>query len=448
MSSLYKAVRELGEENIVLKHQRRMRERALEQTVTNSFDLRHREREAHHLLRKRTLDFPQISSPTHPRPFRTPMGDTPRRTPTFSRVHSALRPNRKPKVMLLREGKDRFEAMRKIQADSKNFKRWVALFWSVTTFLVLWCIGAVAFWRTEQDTLHMTYFQALYFCYISLLTIGYGDLAPKSNAGRVFFVIWSLIAVPTMTILVSDLGNTVVSKFKKWSDELADFTVLPKKGLWRSLFNRYPWLYNWLERRVESYALKKRLKRGFDTADPRANSPMEPIGPTDRDLEDPDSSTPVDEVARHPTITSLAAEAERDSSQKPTRASLSRQLALSIQKVSGDFRLPVKRYTYEEWVEFTRLIRLTTPERLDRTLGELLDDDDKDEGLVHWDWIGENSPMVSGIPESEWLLERLCESLVRLEKRKEIARDRANVAALGSLETRDPLQLPTQAGTG
>jgi hypothetical protein len=31
--------------------------------------------------------------------------------------------------------------------------------------------------------------------------------------------------------------------------------------------------------------------------------------------------------------------------------------------------------------------------------------------------------MMSGDTESEWLLERLCESLVRLERRKEMASD-------------------------
>ena len=74
--------------------------------------------------------------------------------------------------------------------------------------------------------------KSLFFCikltyssYISLLTIGYGDLSPKTNPGRCFFVIWSLISVPTMTILVSDLGDTVVAKFKQWSDVVADFTV-------------------------------------------------------------------------------------------------------------------------------------------------------------------------------------------------------------------------------
>lgn len=140
--------------------------------------------------------------------------------------------------MLLKEEKDRFEAMRRIQAKSKKFRRWMALMWSITTFSTLWCVGAVVFWQAEKDTQDMSYFRALYFCYVSLLTIGYGDLAPKSNGGRCFFVIWSLIAVPTMTILVSDLGDTVVAEFKRWSDQLADFTVLPKEGTLDSFNSR------------------------------------------------------------------------------------------------------------------------------------------------------------------------------------------------------------------
>ena len=231
VSSLYKAVRELGEEKIVQKHVDRLRERALERTVTNSFDLRHREHEAHHLIKRRTLGYPRISAPTQLRPYRTPMGDTVRHTPTFSRVlPEALKRRKGPKLLLLKEEKDRFEAMRKIQAKSRKFKRWMALMWSIAIFSTLWCVGAVVFWQAEKDKQNMSYFQALYFCYVSLLTIGYGDLAPKSNGGRCFFVIWSLIAVPSMTILVSDLGDTVVAEFKRWSDQLADFTVLPKEG--------------------------------------------------------------------------------------------------------------------------------------------------------------------------------------------------------------------------
>jgi potassium channel subfamily K len=234
VSSLYKAVREIGEEKVVQKHVDRMRERVRTRTVDNSFDLRHREHEEHRLLRRRTLGYPRISAPVDPRPYKTTINDPVDVRPASSfpmrLVSDVLRGTRTPKLLLLKKEKDRFDAMRQIQDKTKHFKRYMALFWSITTFSILWCVGAVVFWQAEKDTQGMTYFQALYFCYISLLTIGYGDLAPKSNAGRCFFVIWSLIAVPTMTILVSDLGDTVVAKFKQWSDALADFTVLPKEG--------------------------------------------------------------------------------------------------------------------------------------------------------------------------------------------------------------------------
>jgi potassium channel subfamily K len=444
VSSLYTAVRELGDEKIVQKHIDRMRSRVAERTVTNNFDLRHREREAHHLLRKRTLGFPRISAPSQPRPFRTPMREAVQ--PRFPRVASALGLDRTPKIVLLKEEKDRFEAMRKIQADSKRFKQWMALFWSITTFSILWCVGAVVFWVAERESQGLTYFQSLYFCYVSLLTIGYGDLAPRTNSGRCFFVIWSLIAVPTMTILVSDLGDTVVAKFKKWSDELADFTILPKAGIWRKVLDRFPWLLRWLQRWSERRATKRRLEKGFDIQDPRSASP------TEREVITPNddvSETEADiELTQHPTLPTLAAEAESDLQKLPTRTSLSRRLALSIQLVSRDLKIEGKRYTYEEWVEFTRLIRMTDPERLDRDLGfeetgsghdERIKDgdgDENEEGLVNWDWIGDDSPMVSGVGESEWLMDRLIESLVRLEKRKEVARERPDVDALREMEGR------------
>jgi potassium channel subfamily K len=433
VSSLYTAVRELGDEKIIQKHIDRMRSRVAERTVTNSFDLRHREREAHHLLRKRKLGFPRISAPTQPRPFRTPVSGAVQHTSTFPRVASALGIDRTPRIMVLKEEKDRFEAMRNIQASSKKFKQWMALFWSITTFSILWCVGAVVFWVAERESQGLSYFQSLYFCYISLLTIGYGDLAPRSNAGRCFFVVWSLIAVPTMTILVSDLGDTVVAKFKKWSDELADFTILPKAGIWRSFLDKFPCLLRWLQRWSERRSTKKRLEKGFDVADPRADS-----SPSDRD-DDPEhrEQQAEDELTQHPTLASLATEAELDLYKLPTQVSLSRRLALSVRKVSQDLKIEGKRYTYEEWVEFTRLIHMTNPERLDRDLGfEDADREENEEGLVNWDWIGDDSPMVSGVSESEWLMERLIESLVRLEKRKEVAREKADVGALRDMEGR------------
>lgn len=235
-----------------------------------------------------------------------------------------------------------------------------------------------------------------------------------------------------MTILVSDLGDTVVAKFKKWSNIVADFTVLPKRGIWQPLVDRYPWL----QQRIQDHNAKHRIRAGFATADPDDGSDVN----NDDDIEIAADR----QQATAPDISTLAEEAEADLNQAPSQASLSRRIAVSIKKVSLDLRLEKpKRYSYEEWVEFTRLIRYTTPKRLNAVLGTTVtNESENEEGLVNWDWLGEHSPMVAGVTESEWLLDRLIESLIRLEKRKEIACDHDNIHTTRDMEVRPPLPTP------
>lgn len=275
--------------------------------------------------------------------------------------------------------------MRAIQRSTTTWKRWTALAISVTAFGILWCIGAVVFWQAEQKAQSMTYFEALYFCYVSLLTIGYGDFAPKSNLGRAFFIVWSLIAVPTMTILISDMGDTIINNFNEGTNSLAELTVLPKAGVWRSLIDRMPALRHFLESRKDRQEIEKRLERGFETG------PMEGDG-------------------EPPTLDELAAE----DATHPSDFDLARKLAQAIRRVANDIKEePGKSYKYEEWVDYTRLIRFTSHDKpaLDG------DHDNDEEDLIEWDWIGENSPMMAKETESEFILDRLCESMGRYIRR-------------------------------
>lgn len=282
---------------------------------------------------------------------------------------------------------------------------------SVLSFSILWCIGAVVFWRAEQSEQGLTYFQALYFCYISLLTIGYGDITPKSNAGRAFFLVWSLIAVPTMTILISDMGETVVEPFKRGTFKLADFTVLPKAGAWRDWLEGHPKILHWLERRKEAREKRKRIRRGMPFA-----------GPSDAYNDEQDLETPGDRLA--PSIDALAAEAEQDTrtTKNLTYEKLARRLATAIRNVAADLKSDTERhYTYEEWVELTRLIRFTSESTAEAR------EEEEEMGMVEWDWIGEDSPMMSGQSEPEFVLERLCESLKRYVKKNERVRTKSRV---------------------
>ena len=194
-----------------------------------------------------------------------------------------------------------------------------------------------------------------------------------------------------MTILISDMGDTVIASFKRGTFAVADWTVLPKEGLWRNLLERYPWLLLWLEKKSRQAAQKRRLARGM------------PVGPgpdTDTDEDNDNDPTPptIEEVANLTTLTD---------------AQLARKLAKAIRLTADDMRAdPPKRYSYEEWAEYTHLIRFT------RMSKEELEREEEEEGIVEWDWIGEDSPMLAEETESEWVLDRLCESLGRYMRKQ------------------------------
>lgn len=97
-----------------------------------------------------------------------------------------------------------FHEMRVIREEAKIRQVNTLLISSFMVFLIYWLIGACVFHYTEST---WTYFDSIYFCMLCLFTIGYGDYAPKSPLGRAFFVVWSISAVPLMTILISSAGD-------------------------------------------------------------------------------------------------------------------------------------------------------------------------------------------------------------------------------------------------
>lgn len=68
-----------------------------------------------------------------------------------------------------------------------------------TVLLSLWLIwGAGMF----SGLLHITYGNALYFCTVSLLTVGLGDILPKSVGAKIMALIFSLSGVVLMGLIV------------------------------------------------------------------------------------------------------------------------------------------------------------------------------------------------------------------------------------------------------
>ncbi|KAH8694976.1 putative potassium channel [Talaromyces proteolyticus] len=374
VSSISRFAREVNNDNVIKNHLQRQRARTVERSITIDEASEIRPPPNHIATSRRT--------PKAGRPVRS--------------VVNILRPN-KSRALIMREEKDRFDAMRAIQRDTLRFRRWTSLVSSVIAFAIVWCAGAAVFSSLEN----WGYFDALYFAFCSLLTIGYGDMTPQSNPGRPFFIVWSLIAIPTMTILISKMSGTVLDGVNDATNWIAEFTVLPRSGRYREFVNKVPILHEILERRTE----QKRIRRGFRVG-------VDDIENDDKD-DDNVLASRTNDAHPPPKIIEQLPRKRRSDKQ------LARDLTFAIRRVAEDVAATgIKRYSYKEWVEFTQLIRFTDPNRGNDSPGFELDENEY--GVIEWDWIGENSPMLAEQTESEWILNRLTESLIRYMTRKDV----------------------------
>ncbi|KAL5345049.1 Potassium channel [Pseudogymnoascus australis] len=265
------------------------------------------------------------------------------------------------------EQRDRFDTLRAIQERTRQVTRYSALALSAIAFCIIWFIGALVFWRVELSQQHWSYSNALYFCYISLTTIGYGDFTPTSNSGKPFFIVWSLVAVPTMTILISNMGDTIIASYKRGALILAAWTILQEPGRRHRLWDRESWVVLGARGKYAHRAQKPGTKctgarPGMDeTGTASLQSPV------------------TDGFDKH---------------------DLAVRLAMAIQKTSLDLEaVPPKRYNFDEWVEYNTLLRFTFNS----------EEEFQQEGVLEWVKLAE-------CKESEWLLSRLTESLIRYLK--------------------------------
>lgn len=318
-----------------------------------------------------------------------------------------------------------FHLMRKIQDDAATKRRWTSLVVSATTWLALWFIGAAIFEAAEygQD---WTYFGSLYFSYTSLLTIGYGDFYPQSNSGKAFFVFWSLLAVPSLTILISNMGDTIVKAIENLTIWVGNFTVLPnEEGI-----------------RANLKESARTFTRGRMFAAEYGETPPGILGENNRRVEkeekseeqshghknDPESAAQRVSSDNAALETSRAAkQGERNDELPTSKHHYHLILAKEIGKVMKHLNSsPPRKYTFDEWAWYLKLIgedeasaethrKAPTKPRPDgEGLGAAMMDEDKS---VQWSWVGNRSPLMGGKEESEWVLERLTMVLQReLEK--------------------------------
>ena len=314
-----------------------------------------------------------------------------------------------------------FKLMREIQNQASTRQKWQALFISGSAWLFLWLIGAVVFYKAEHEQ-QWSYFQSLYFAYTTLLTIGYGDFSPYSNSGKAFFVFWSLLAVPTLTIVISNMGDTVVKFIGDLTLYLGEFTVLPGDAPMR--------------KRMKRMAAKTTGGRLFGDA---------------LDFEEPPGlagfgeKSDSEKGATGAAATDLLASKVEDEELKEAR-----QANVKGDKLREDIHLyhfllikefrnvlkhlkesPPRKYDYEEWAWFLKLMgedeshsasHRTAPIKVKNNTDGKADmqqaqTDDMEGGLRQWSWLGNRSPLMGDSEEAEWVLERLSMTLEKQLKK-------------------------------
>ncbi len=330
-----------------------------------------------------------------------------------------------------------FDLMREIQNDASTRQKWMALLVSVTAWFFLWFVGAVVFWKAEHAQ-EWTYFGSLYFAYTSLLTIGYGDFRPSSNAGKAFFVFWSLLAVPTLTILISNMGDTVVKGVRDLTIYLGEFTVLPG------------------ELGVKGRGREILAKLGHDKvfSGGKAHVMNEPPGYIgEKESQDEENNDRQQVRAR---ATNRLAESYEQEELDATSAAKSRgdELEQNFHEyhylLAKEFRNvmqhlnenPPRKYTYEEWAWFLKLMgedeasinsHRRAPITITRTQDSKPDTqqaqfNDQEEMTRQWSWLGNRSPLMGETEEAEWVLERLSITLEKELKKRSDSRKRGSEA--------------------
>ncbi|RDL37084.1 putative potassium channel [Venustampulla echinocandica] len=366
--------------------------------------------------------------------------------PSMSQV-STNQQNHQSKELTERERRQQeFELMRKIQDTAHWKRRWTSLVISLTTWLILWFAGAAVFQASEKDQ-DWTYFKSLYFSYVSLLTIGYGDIYLESNSGKAFFVFWSLLAIPSLTILISNMGDTIVKGIRDLTLWIGNFTVLPgEEGVITTL------------KRSANNVTGGRI---FDEANGPKETPPGILGETRRG-----SDANSEENHRRKNAPESAAQraeagnARQETARAQRRGEKQDKLpdnkheyhCLLISEISQVMKhmnsSPPRKYTFDEWAWYLKVLgedeeSAETHRRAMVTPGppsegpknatqgkmgvgmEAIKAQDGEEGKVEWSWVGYRSPLMGHKEEPEWVLERLTRRLEReLEsvKRDELER--------------------------
>jgi len=107
----------------------------------------------------------------------------------------------------------------------------VTLIATIIVLIFTWLISALLMTRTEK----WDYGTAVYFCFVSMTTIGLGDYVPQTPGGRAVTCIMIIIGIGVLAIIIGEVGtiftssgDKLLNKFTKKQNKVLD--KLASKG--------------------------------------------------------------------------------------------------------------------------------------------------------------------------------------------------------------------------
>ncbi|TDZ25442.1 Outward-rectifier potassium channel TOK1 [Colletotrichum sidae] len=359
----------------------------------------------------------------------------PIRTNTSSSSSSSSLPPPQPASLPATEYERRqaeFNLMRKIQDSASVRRRWMAMSVSFSSWLVLWLVGAKIFQECERPYQNWTYFEGFYFAFVTLTTIGYGDRTPVSNSGKAFFVFWSLLALPTMTVMISNAGDTVVKAVRDATLELGNITILPgERGFQRdvmTLLHRLtcgalfsgpvdddenddlpPGFLSNAHRLEQNRSEDDDEETDAYSSAPGDNSPSAGLkGPRRRRrasrTRDPTSPLPASRAEYHYLLISEIAAVRQHAKQKPPRRYSFAEWAWYLKLIGEDESSSATHRKARPHIHSKKKKRRGKKGKYSEEEVECPDED-------KWSWVGSQSPLMGSLEECEWIVEKLTEKL-------------------------------------
>jgi potassium channel subfamily K len=294
--------------------------------------------------------------------------------------------------------KHTFNQIRRIETRAEITCKLIVLTASVIAALLI-LLGGAAVFKLAEAYQGWTYGSSCYFAYISLLTVGYGDYIPSSEIGKSFFVLWSLLAVPTLTIFIN---NSVDALYGSCDSLLSPFQRFLQC------------------RRCQPQRIQQSVQRTADTTAPSAEKDIENMG---------SGGACISQQMLSHFKNDGPSQNSRNMSNNTSR--LNRRLhccllAQELRNILLDMKSQgSKKYTYEEWCYYVNLLGPFTEYQGQNNVAEE-SHDYKGKSKIYTElpnsssfpptseaiqWVSQKSPLLCS-NESEWLSMRLSSRLM------------------------------------